>query len=112
VIRVDIRLDHQQRLKGFSVSGHSGTAKRGEDLVCAAASFLFRTAARALQLEPDVVVRGTASRDGQLEAWITAVAESRREWLAGLSDFLVRGARDLQEENPGAITLTVTEGEA
>ena len=53
MIRVDIRLDHQQRLKGFSVSGHSGTAKRGEDLVCAAASFLFRTAARALELEPD-----------------------------------------------------------
>ena len=111
MIRVDIRLDHQRCLRGFSVSGHSGTAKRGQDLVCAAAGFLFRTAARALQLEPEVTIRGGASRDGQLEAWITDVAESRRGWLAGLSDLLVRGARDLQEENPAAVALTVIEGE-
>jgi uncharacterized protein len=83
---------------------------RGEDLVCAAVSILFRTAARVLQLQPDVRVRGSASENGTMEVEIVELPAGRRQWLIGLTDFLLRGARDLQEENPKAIAVRVIEG--
>jgi uncharacterized protein YsxB (DUF464 family) len=104
-------VDHRGGLKGFSVSGHAGTGPRGEDLVCAAVSALFRTAARVLQLQPDIDVRGGASEDGKMELRLDRVPRGRGQWLAGLTDFLVRGVQDLREENPGAISVRVIEGE-
>ena len=80
--------------------------------MCAAVSVLFRTAARVLQLQPDVRVRGSASENGRMELQIEELPAARRRWLSGLSDFLIRGTRDLQEENPKAIALRVIEGEA
>ena len=105
MIRVIIRLGHHGCLEGFSVSGHSGTGKRGEDLVCAAVTVLFRTAARALQLQPGFGVQGDASESGKMELRIGTVPAQRREWLVGLTDFLIRGIEDLREENPKAIQL-------
>ena len=105
--RVTIRLDHHGCLEGFSVSGHSGTGKTGEDLVCAAVTVLFRTAARALQLQPDFGVHGDASESGKMEVQIGTVPARRREWLAGLTDFLIQGIEDLREENPKAIHLLI-----
>lgn len=93
------------------MTGHSETARRGEDLVCAAVSVLFRTAARLLQLHSDIQVQGGASESGQMELEVKQLPAQKREWLAGLTDFLIRGAEDLQEENPGAITLRMIEGE-
>jgi hypothetical protein len=72
---------------------------------------LFRTAARVLQLQPDVRIRGSAPESGRMEVEIEELPASRRPWLAGLSDILIRGARDLQEENPRAIEVKVVEGE-
>jgi hypothetical protein len=111
VIQVDILLDRQGGLKGFSVKGHSGTGKPGTDLVCAAVTVLFRTAARLVHLQPDIRVQGDASRSGTLEMEITSVSAGKQQWLAGLSDFLIRGAEDLQEEHPQAISVRIREGE-
>jgi uncharacterized protein YsxB (DUF464 family) len=105
-------LDHGGALRGFSVSGHAGSGPRGEDLVCAAVTVLFRTAARLLRLQGDIRIRGGASENGRMELQIEELPAPRRQWLIGLSDFLIRGARDLQEENPKAIALRVIEGEA
>jgi hypothetical protein len=111
VIQIEIRLDQRGALLGFAVSGHAGSAPRGEDLVCAAVTVLFRTAARLLQLHPDIRIRGNASDSGRMDLTIEALPAEKRQWLAGLSDLLVRGSRDLQEENPEAIALSVIEGE-
>jgi hypothetical protein len=46
-----------------------------------------------------------------MDLTIEALPAEKRQWLAGLSDLLVRGSRDLQEENPEAIALSVIEGE-
>jgi len=111
VIQIEIRLDQRGALLGFAVSGHAGSAPKGEDLVCAAVTVLFRTAARLLQLQPDIRIRGNASENGRMELRIEELPAAKRQWLAGLSDFLIRGSRDLQEENPKAIALSVIEGE-
>jgi uncharacterized protein YsxB (DUF464 family) len=111
VIRIEIRLDRRGALAGFTVSGHAGSAPKGEDLACAGVTVLFRTAARVLQLQPDVRVRGSAPENGEMELRIEELPAAKRQWLAGLSDFLIRGSRDLEEENPKAVALTVIEGE-
>ena len=79
--------------------------------MCAAVTVLFRTAARVLELQPDIRIRGSASENGRMEFQIEELPALRQDWMVGLSDFLVRGVRDLQEENPKAIVLQVIEGE-
>ena len=79
----------------------------GEDLVCAAVTVLFRTAARALQLHSDLAVQGDASESGKMEVQIVSVPDRRREWLGGITDFLMRGIEDLRDENPKAIHLLI-----
>ena len=79
--------------------------------MCAAISVLFRTAARLLELQPDIRIRGSAPETGRLELQVEELPALRQDWMVGLADFLVRGARDLQEENPKAIRLQVIEGE-
>jgi uncharacterized protein YsxB (DUF464 family) len=111
VIQVEIRLDPQGALREFRVSGHAGAGSKGEDLVCAAVSVLFRTAARLLQLQPDVAVRGNAAHTGDLFLRIDSIPPKRRDWLGGITGFLLQGALDLQEENPQAISVRVDEGE-
>jgi uncharacterized protein YsxB (DUF464 family) len=104
-------VDHRGALRGFSLSGHAETGRKGEDIVCAAVSVLFRTAARALQLQPEIGARGGADQAGSLELEIVEVPAQRQQWLIGLTDFLIRGATDLEEENPAAISVRVIEGE-
>ena len=111
MIQIEIRLDQRGALLGFTVSGHAGSAPKGEDLVCAAVTVLFRTAARLLQLQPDIRIRGDASDSGRMQLRIEQLPAEKRQWLDGLSDFLLRGSRDLQEESPKAIALNVIEGE-
>ena len=79
--------------------------------MCSAVSVLFRTAARVLQLQPDIRIRGSAPASGRMELEIEELPAARRQWLTGLSDLLIRGVRDLQEENPKAMALRVIEGE-
>ena len=64
-----------------------------------------------LQLQPDIRIRGSAPDSGTMQLRIEQLPAGKREWLTGLSDFLLRGSRDLQEESPKAIALTVIEGE-
>jgi uncharacterized protein YsxB (DUF464 family) len=72
---------------------------------------LFRTAARALQLQSDFEVHGGASKSGKMEVQIGTVPARRREWLSGLTDVLIRGIEDLREENPKAIHLEIERDE-
>jgi hypothetical protein len=46
-----------------------------------------------------------------MELEIESVPPARRQWLSGVADVLIRGVRDLEEENPGAITVRIAEGE-
>ena len=49
--------------------------------------------------------------NGTMEVQIVELPAPRRQWLIGLTEFLLRGARDLQEENPKAVAVRVIEGE-
>ena len=44
MIKVEVFKQAEGKISGFSVSGHSGTAARGQDIVCAGVSSLAQTA--------------------------------------------------------------------
>jgi hypothetical protein len=46
-----------------------------------------------------------------LELEIEQLPPARRRWLSGVAELLIRGVRDLEEENPGVITIRILEGE-
>lgn len=48
MITVEIERDSSESICGFSVRGHSGTAPRGQDIVCAGVSALTQTAVLGL----------------------------------------------------------------
>ncbi|MGC7870043.1 ribosomal-processing cysteine protease Prp [Desulfosporosinus sp. SYSU MS00001] len=48
-IRFLVWLDEQKRIRGFEISGHSGYAEAGQDIVCAGVSALSIAAANGLE---------------------------------------------------------------
>lgn len=65
MITVSIKRDQDGCIKVFSVSGHSGYAKRGQDIVCAGVSAVVQTAILGLQELLNIECAGSQS-DGQL----------------------------------------------
>lgn len=89
---------------GFSVSGHTGYAKAGQDIVCSALSFLSITCANALEaiakLSPSVT-----ERDGLLEVKLSETNNQAQTIL----DLFHLGIRDLQQAYPKNIRLEIVE---
>lgn len=107
MIRIFVEVDRQGCLRRYTATGHAGAGGRGEDLTCAAVTALLRTAARLLYRQKDLGVRGAAPEAGQMEVKISGVPASCRMWLQGITDFLISGIRDVQEERPGEVMLEI-----
>ena len=91
-----------QELCGFDMTGHAGSAPYGQDLVCAAVSFLATTCVNALETVA-MVKPGVTQTDGRL----TAVLETGA--LNHDADVIIsvfrQGARDLQAAYPDNVRL-------
>ncbi len=89
-------------LRGYEVSGHAGAGTQGNDLVCAAISFLATTCANALE-----TVAGTKPDVEQSEGYLkVTLAEGPIPPKAlVILDTFHQGARDLLEAYPGNIRL-------
>ena len=104
--RLDIRLALSPRgcLRGFTAEGHAGAAAAGNNLACAAATSLMRTAGR-LCAERGLVVSGESSAPGSMRMALGAGADGEAAWLRGVTDFLLRGLNDLAREFPREILV-------
>ena len=100
MIDVTLWLDKSGSLYGIDASGHSGSADKGKDLICGAASALLRTVSRVLEIEPSVELVGSVEEQGELHLRLKLLEESKREWLGGVSSFTVLGLKDLEAEFP------------
>lgn len=87
-------------------SGHAGFAGKGEDIVCAAESFLLRTAidvleksGRNLLLEKDLSVRG------KLSCRLVQRGMVSNERLSCVADFIREGMQSLAEEYPDSVSF-------
>lgn len=107
---MDLRSDGT--LAGVRASGHAGREPAGANIACAAATVLLRTAGSLLAAAG--AAQGGADRPGEL-AFTVALPRGRGggaevAWLRGVSEFLLRGLRDLERERPDAVSVTVSGG--
>ena len=90
---------------GFEISGHSGYAKRGEDIVCASVSALSLHTARILSEECTIVDLLQQDEEGQLSVKLNGIDD--------LSDLLIKNLiktlREIQEEYSGYLLVEVKE---
>ncbi|NLE69786.1 MAG: ribosomal-processing cysteine protease Prp [Clostridiales bacterium] len=86
---------------GFEVSGHAGAGSKGNDLVCAAISFLATTCANALISVAGAQVQAT-QEEGYLKAELAAQGNQKAQTI--LATFY-QGAKDLQEAHPRHVKL-------
>ena len=89
-------------LQGYQVSGHTGAGSEGNDLVCAAVSFLATTCANALES-----VAGAKPQVRQGEGHLAVVlpeSNLTHEAIVILETFR-QGARDLEDAYPRNIRL-------
>ena len=100
MIRTVFRL-HENRLTGFTVKGHSGTAARGSDIVCAAVSsaayMTVNTLTEIVNAQTEIEVK-----DGFLHCNVLNGNDSARVILEGFRLHM----EQLCEQYPTAIKIT------
>ncbi len=104
ILRIHVSLSPEGLLRGFEARGHAGSAPAGENLACAAATVLLRSAARACAAR-GLASGGGAKEPGDLKLSLARASEPERGWLRGVTDMLLRGVDDLQRDHPGAIEV-------
>lgn len=89
------------QVTGFEVSGHTGYAQAGQDIVCSALSFLAITCANALEsvakLKPEVF-----QQNSLLRVRVTEVNDEARTIFAVFN----QGIEDLRDSYPKHVTLS------
>jgi uncharacterized protein YsxB (DUF464 family) len=102
-----VTLDGAALLRGLDLQGHAGAGKRGEDVVCAAVSFLVRTAAAVLADKAYVTAQVVAPARGELHLSIECKREGE-PYLRAIQDFLLTGLNSVAEEYPECLRVDVS----
>ena len=101
MIKVEVFKETDGKISGFSVTGHSGTAARGEDIVCAGVSALAQTAllgiGKHLHRETDYEVAS-----GKLSMKLKGAPDDLTE--AVLQSMLL-GLREIEKLTPKAVRI-------
>lgn len=106
-----IALSPDGLLRRFEAEGHAGAKAAGSNIACAAVSMLLRTAGR-LCAERGLAREGGAGYPGEMHLVVSPEPGPGSGWLRGVTDFVLRGVKDLKDEFPNEIVLRVemTEG--
>ncbi len=107
MIRLLVWLRADGCLESFRAAGHSDLGGKGADTVCAAVTVLLRTAGRLLESDALLGAEGEAPEPGAMRLRLPEPPDDRRERVRGVTDFLVRGLRDLQAEFPDRVELSI-----
>ena len=87
-------------ITGYRVSGHTGFAPSGQDIVCSAVSFLSITCANALEtvagIRPDIV-----QQEGRLE--VRVQAKDLNAKAGTILSVLIQGMSDLTASYPSNV---------
>ena len=102
-----IELYENDCLKTVSAEGHSLSGKVGENLLCASATVLLRTAAKLLHSVERLEIEGEVDAPGSLFVAVKNVPSEKIGWLQGITDFLLGGLLDLQYQNPKEVQVNL-----
>jgi len=95
-------------LASCEVTGHSGLAPRGADIVCAAVSTVVRTTIAVLQAADSAqLVTCVSSGHGQLAFRATEMSSAFAERMVFAADYLQKGLEIIAAEYPEYLKLRV-----
>jgi uncharacterized protein YsxB (DUF464 family) len=91
---------------GIEVSGHSGTAVKGNDIVCAGVSALAHTLVLAVERVAGIPL-DVQQKDGYLSfgADVSGTSELQRTRLMPLIEFFIIGVMEIRKLNSDSITI-------
>ena len=108
MLKILISLDIQNVLREIRASGHAGDAAKGCNTVCAAATSLIRSACRTVNNDSEIESVFSATEPGQLDFSIFKYNLLKSEWLKGITDYLLTGLTDLDNEYPEYFDINIT----
>lgn len=86
------------------ISGHSGFAPKGKDIVCAAVSILARTALDVLHGQSGIELKTDSAERGELSFTVEKKQDGCSDILSYTADFLEKGFGSLQKEYPAYVS--------
>ena len=107
MIRVSVSFDDKGLLQRVAAEGHAQNAISGDNIVCAAATILLRTAVRLLNTDNSFQLQSEAQNRGTLGFTVESYDEARAGYLSAVGEFLVQGLSDLQLEYPDECSLNI-----
>lgn len=105
MINIAIKQDERGCIRNCNVEGHSFLAKPGTDVLCAAVTVLLRTTHRILYVDKGIGFKGSARESGKMSFTLKWIPEVKVSRMQGISDFLIRGLKDLEAEYPGRLKV-------
>ena len=110
MIRVDIEFDEGGCLSLLTVRGHDKAASGKESLVCGIVSAFSRTAAMLVEAADGISWRGQADKPGELYLSIQDYPAEMKDWLRGITEFVLKGMGDLHKESPDSLFVQTRRG--
>ena len=102
---ITIQLVKGRSFLACKAEGHALFDKKGQDIVCAAATILLRTAAQTLEKRPGISFSGEEPVKGRLAFEAKADKDSAKTELKFAADFLQKGFESLAKEFPQNVQL-------
>jgi len=99
LIHIMIAVDTDGNLRSLKAEGHSMSAAKGSNIICAAVSAQLRSVVRVLQNGIGLKSLVSADRDGLLELSVET-EDGENRWLTGVTDVLLAGLIEIERENP------------
>ena len=109
MITVHATVDKKGCIGALNSNGHAEGMPVGHNIACATVTALVRTAARLLCESAELGIRGSALRRGELGFRLQRIPMSKREYVRGISSFLLRGISDIADEYPQQVHLQLDE---
>jgi len=101
-------VDDRLCLISLDVNGHADFADNGRDIVCSAVSVLVRTAGRILLSRLTNNCEYDSDGKGSFRLKVLKTTEGKREWMRGVTEFLLNGLSDLEKDFPAFVKLEIT----
>lgn len=99
MIKITVAVDIDGNLKSLMAEGHSMSAAKGSNIICAAVSAQLRSVVRVLQSNQACKSTVAADRDGFLELSVET-GDGGNRWLSGVTDVLLAGLIEIERDNP------------
>lgn len=103
MIKIRIGVDNNGVLRSILAEGHSETAGKGNNIICAAVSAQIRGLVTAVAGCADCSAVIAADRDGFLDMKITSCG--RTDWLCGVTDVVLSGLLKTEQEYPDECSI-------